>query len=213
MPSDPFFDSVYTRAGDYNGHEVRPEFEAFLRSIPPGGRCLDLGCGQGRQALPAARLGLHVHAVDYSEVAVRQLQALAGEEGLPIEAERADVRDFRPAPRRYDAIFMVSFLSHLPEAAARRVATDCFDWLADGGQVYVEAFTTADPAYTHASQESETAPALVQFFPPGTLRPLFRRFAISDYREFVEDDFTHGPAHQHGVALLIGRRPREADHR
>jgi cyclopropane fatty-acyl-phospholipid synthase-like methyltransferase len=207
MASDPFFDQVYRDAPDYYGHEVRPDFAEFLSSLPADARCLDLGCGQGRHTLFAARRGIFVHAVDYSDVAADQLRALAGNEGLPVEVESGDVRDLHPALGSYDGIFMVSFLSHLGATDVQPIVDRTLTWLKPGGGVYVEAFTTADPAFLHEPDKSETSPALKHFFAPGAVRRLFQRYAISDYREFVEDDLTHGPAHRHGVALLVGARP------
>ncbi len=207
MTSDPFFDQIYRAAPDYYGQEVRPDFEDFLRGLPAGARGLDLGAGQGRHTLFAARRGLKVHAVDYSDVAARQLRRLAEDKNLPVEVESGDVRNLRPRPGSYDAIFMVSFLSHLGDADVQPIVDRARGWLKPGGRVYVEAFTTADPAFRQEEDKSETSPALKRFFAPGEVRALFSRYAIADYREFIEDDLTHGPAHRHGVALLIGGRP------
>jgi cyclopropane fatty-acyl-phospholipid synthase-like methyltransferase len=207
MSSDPFFDQVYRAAEDYYGNEVRPDFEAFLLSLPRRARCLDLGCGQGRHTLFAARRGISVHAVDYSEVAASQLRKMTAEEGLPVEVESGDVRGLRPDPGSYDGIFMVSFLSHLDPADVRPIVDRALEWLKPGGQVYVEAFTTADPAFRQEADRSETSPALKRFFAPGEIRAFFDRYTVTKYREFVEDDHTHGPAHRHGVALLVGSRP------
>jgi cyclopropane fatty-acyl-phospholipid synthase-like methyltransferase len=129
------------------------------------------------------------------------------EEGLPVEVESGDVRDLHPGPGRYHAIFMVSFLSHLGDADVQPIVDRALGWLKLGGKVYVEAFTTADPAFRQEEDKSETSPALKRFFAPGEVRALFSRYSIAEYREFVEDDFTHGPAHRHGVAFLIGSRP------
>jgi cyclopropane fatty-acyl-phospholipid synthase-like methyltransferase len=154
------------------------------------------------------RGGARVHAVDYSDVAIAQLRSLAEEAGLPITTESGDVLDLAPAPMTYDAIFMVSFLSHLEAADLTRVVDMAHESLVPDGKVYVEAFTTADPGYRKAADARETSPELRHYFAPGALRRLFSRFAISDYREFVEDDRTHGPAHRHGVALLVAGRGR-----
>jgi len=207
--TNEFFDSVYLGKSDYYGYEVREDFADFLRGLESRQPyCLDLGCGQGRHAVFAARAGARVHAVDYSDVAIAQLRGLAEEAGLSITAQSGDVLDLAPAPMTYDAIFMVSFLSHLAARDLARIVDMAHQSLAPGGRVYVEAFTTADPGYRKAADASETSPALRHYFAPGGLRRLFSRFAISDYREFVEDDRTHGPAHRHGVALLIAGRGR-----
>jgi len=101
---------------------------------------------------------------------------------------------------------MVSLLSHLDLSAVQGVIDRAYAALAPGGQIFCEVFTTEDPGFRHAADASETAGALSTYFAPGTLKPYFAAFEIISYREFVEDDFAHGPAHQHGVALLVGRK-------
>jgi cyclopropane fatty-acyl-phospholipid synthase-like methyltransferase len=208
MVSSEFFDSIYVRHKDYYGTAVRPEFERFLAALPGNPPvCLDIGSGQGRHALIAAKAGIAVHALDYSDVAMRQLRGIAEAEGLPITVECGDAGTMALPPGAYDAVIMISLLSHLGGAAIPRLVERAFETLRPGGRVFVEAFTVDDPGYRRDSVKSETSDALRTYFRHGELKALFSPFAIHEYREFVEDDFAHGPAHQHGVALLIGERP------
>ncbi len=75
-------------------------FDAYGRR---GSRVLDVGCGQGRDALFIARLGHHVHAIDLSPSGIGDLQKDATSEGLAIDAEVADIRYFKTR-RRFDVI-------------------------------------------------------------------------------------------------------------
>jgi len=63
-----------------------------LAGVGPG-PVLDLGCGPGRHALPLARAGYPVTAVDTSRLLLDQLEKAAGD--LPIEIVEADMRQFR----------------------------------------------------------------------------------------------------------------------
>ena len=54
---------------------------------------LDVGCGQGRDALFIARLGHVVTAIDLSPSGISDLQRDAAAEGLAIFAEVADNRE------------------------------------------------------------------------------------------------------------------------
>ena len=203
-----FFDDFYSTGSDYYGLEARSEFHSFLANLPKGSLCLDLACGQGRHSVPAARAGHRVHAVDYSAVGIEQLRAYAATERLAIETEQADIRAVQPTPDTYDAVFLVSTLSHFLEADLQGLVAMSLAALRGGGQVFVEGFITADPGYEGGGDKSETAVALKYFFAPGALRGLFTGVEIDVYSEFMEDDFSHGPAHKHGVALLIGTKPR-----
>ena len=59
-------------------------------------RVLDVGCGQGRDALFIARLGHAVVAVDASPNGIRALDEAATASGLRIEAVVADIRSYTP---------------------------------------------------------------------------------------------------------------------
>lgn len=207
--SETYFDHFYAGGADYYGLDARPEYHAFIARLGKDARLLDLACGQGRHAIPAARTGASVHAVDYSKVAIDQLGAYAAQEGLAIAAEHADIRRFAPTPAYYDAAVSVSTLSHFDEPDLTPLVAMTLAALKPGGRAFVEAFTTADPGFTGTDAVSETAGALKHYFTPGALRQLFEDggFIVDAYHEFIEADLSHGPAHNHGVALLIGTRP------
>lgn len=55
---------------------------------------LDVGCGQGRDALFLARSGHRVTATDIAPTGIKDLQREAAAEGLEINAVVADIRDY-----------------------------------------------------------------------------------------------------------------------
>lgn len=201
-----FFDAIYRDATDYYGHDMRPEFTAFIEGLAPDARVLEIGSGQGRHAIWVAETGRPIHAVDYSAVATEQMAALGRERGIPLTAECADAGALTVEPGSYDAVVMISLLSHLDAAIVPKVIETVHTALRPGGLVFSEAFTVDDPGFTHASQESETAEALTAYFAHGEIGHLFAAFRTVSYREFIEDDLAHGPAHTHGVALYVGAK-------
>jgi SAM-dependent methyltransferase len=63
---------------------------------------LELGCGQGPDALFLAGKGVRVSAIDTSAVGIAQLTAKARERGISLNASVRDMRD--PPAGRFDAI-------------------------------------------------------------------------------------------------------------
>lgn len=61
-----------------------PELIHFYSAIKEKGTLLDLGCGQGRDAIALAKLGFDVTGVDYSKVGIEQLNAIAKRESLSL---------------------------------------------------------------------------------------------------------------------------------
>ena len=73
---------------------------------------LDLGVGEGRNAVYLAQQGHAVTAVDYSAQGLRKTRRLADEKDVEVETIEADVRDWAP-DRSWDAI-VVTFLHLTP---------------------------------------------------------------------------------------------------
>jgi SAM-dependent methyltransferase len=107
-----------------------------------GGLAIDLGAGFGMHAIPLARAGYEVIAVDSSPQLLEQLKDLAG--GLAIQPVAADLMTFEeylPAGRQADLILcMGDTLTHLPEARLiERLASSVARALRDGGR-FVSTF-------------------------------------------------------------------------
>lgn len=68
-----------------------PELIELFESFPNKGRLLDLGCGQGRDAIALARIGFRVMGIDHSEVGIKQMNAIAKAEKLPLTGYVDDI--------------------------------------------------------------------------------------------------------------------------
>ena len=79
-----------------------------------GRRLLDLGCGEGRHCLLAARMGFRPTGVDYEPLAIRRAQALARQAGLAdrIQWAVADIFALPFAPDSWDVVLDYGCLHH-----------------------------------------------------------------------------------------------------
>ena len=108
-------------------------------AMPPG-TVLDLGAGEGRNAVWLARRGWRVTAVDFSDVAIERGRALAQEAGVTeaIQFVTENVLDFYPRPGGYDLV--LSMFVHLPADQRRTVLKRATAALAPGGVILVVGY-------------------------------------------------------------------------
>jgi tellurite methyltransferase len=83
-------------------------------------RILDLGCGEGRDAVYFARNGNQVTAVEIAPSGVHKAQCLAAEAGVSFSIHCMDIREFALRPE-YDILFANNSLSAL--------GTECLEYL------------------------------------------------------------------------------------
>jgi SAM-dependent methyltransferase len=115
-------------AGDFGriavGYEQgAAEFIGRL-GLKAGERVLDVACGTGNLALPAARGGARVTAIDIAPALVAQLAERAAEEGLTVDAREGDAEALPIADGSFDAtvtMFGAMFAAHPEQAAAELV--------------------------------------------------------------------------------------------
>ena len=74
--------------------EPYPELIEFFADYPKKGKLLDLGCGQGRDAIALARLGYDVLGVDNSKVGIDQMHEIGKAKNLTLVGQVADIYDF-----------------------------------------------------------------------------------------------------------------------
>ena len=99
------------------------------------GRALDLGCGEGRNAVWLASQGWTVTGVDFSEVGLEKARRLAEAQGVPVEWKLAALRTYTPAAATYDLVVMLYL--HLPAEDRRSVHAEAAAALRAGGAILV----------------------------------------------------------------------------
>jgi SAM-dependent methyltransferase len=95
------------------------------------GRALDLGCGEGRNAVWLAEQGWHVTGVDFSEAGLQKARELAQVRKVEVNWVLADVTAFRPKPVSYDLVLICYLQLPVPERHA--VMAHARDALVVGG--------------------------------------------------------------------------------
>jgi tellurite methyltransferase len=133
------YDAHYAASDKACGDPFEP-FVEFASALSPPASVLDLGCGQGRDALLFARAGHSVVGVDLSSVGVAQLRERAQAEGLDVQAEVGDVVTYVP-DKVFDVVLLDRVLHMLPTESARAVVLAmAAEATHDGGWVLVSEY-------------------------------------------------------------------------
>ncbi len=90
------YDKLYGETRDALGKPTSVFVDFFVQLDQQNVRVLDIGCGQGRDAIFIARKGHRVVGVDISTNGIRDLKAVAARENLPIEGVVADTATYEP---------------------------------------------------------------------------------------------------------------------
>lgn len=97
------------RAGDSPGAPAE-YMEQLLRTLPLGGRALDLAAGDGANSLLLASRGWKVTAVDISAIGLQIGKRVAGP--LPIDWQVADLDEYEPPAESFDLVICFRFFDH-----------------------------------------------------------------------------------------------------
>lgn len=96
----------YYQKQDYFGNPY-PELLEYFDGMDRTKTVVDLGCGQGRDAIALGRLGFQVTGVDVSSVGIEQMNAVATQEGLNVTGVVSDLETYEHLPD-YDVILLDS---------------------------------------------------------------------------------------------------------
>lgn len=83
----------------------------------PAGSALDLGCGEGRNAVYLAERGWEVLGIDYAEAGIDKARRIASKRGVSATFSVADAATYEPPVASFDLVAII-FLHTDPETRA-----------------------------------------------------------------------------------------------
>jgi SAM-dependent methyltransferase len=101
------------------------------------GRALDLGAGEGRNAIWLAGRGWQVTAVDFASIAVGRIASHAALQNVHLDAIIANALAYHPTPNSYD-LALLCYLQ-LPAMQLRKAISNAVGGLDTGGRLVVVA--------------------------------------------------------------------------
>ena len=196
------YDERYDRPGYYWGKTPSATCYRVLQMLPPHRqlRLLDIGCGEGRNAVFFARNGYHVTAFDTSPKGVEKTKQLAVDAGVPIEAFVADINCFRLADP-FDVLFSTGVLQYVPAERRKDLFANYRQFTSPGGLNVFSVFVKK-PFLGKAPDAEKTAHKWIS----GELLTYYHDWKVEFCTEEIFDCMSSGVPHQHAVNRIIARR-------
>lgn len=181
------------------GYHFGTEPNAFLMSkahlLKAGQKALSIADGEGRNSVFLAQLGLDVLAMDYSPAALAKARALAGERGVTVRFEQADLETWKWPVAEFDVVVAI-FIQFCPPPLRARVFESMKRALKPGGLILMQGYRPEQLEYKTGGPSQ-----IEQLYTRELLEEAFAdcgSVEIEEYDREVQEGAGHG-----GMSALI----------
>ncbi|MDE7014634.1 MAG: methyltransferase domain-containing protein [Kineothrix sp.] len=177
----------------------------IIKCLPPVKqyRVLDMGCGEGKDAVFFAKCGYHVTAFDISQQGIEKAKKLAKHNEVHVNFFQADIIDYHP-DNEYDIIFSSGVLHYIPQPKRKEFCDSLKSHTSDIGinalNVFVQKpFIPCAPDST-AKEESK------ELWHSGELFGYYHDWLFHTCQEEIFDCNSGNIPHKHCMNTLIAHK-------
>lgn len=211
------YDSLYSKTINLFGSEPETCLQAFETQIPKG-PVLDIGAGQGRNALFLAETGFEVHALEPSKEGIRHLKDQASLRHLNVKCIQKEFGKYNSKSEVYSAVLVFGLIQILSAEDRQAMIERVPSWLVPGGLLFLTGFGTQDPSMKRVqmnwheltSQHFVSPEQEYRFYlKPGQVSTLFPGYQVLHLFEGWGPWHRHGDSEpeRHDMVELVARKP------
>lgn len=197
------YDNVYSgESGYYWGVNPSPMCLKVISLIPPDKRLkvLDIGCGEGKNAVFFARCGYDVSAFDISDAGIEKVKRLADNARVHVNVFKADIWDYR-LDCKYDILFSCGVLHYIKPELRDEIFNDYRKNTNVNG---IHAFNVfVQKPFIEKYPENEEHAYL---WHSGQLLSYYHDWFTEDFSEYIFDCNSSGIPHKHALNQIYTRR-------
>ncbi len=199
------YDSKYKKEDYYWGHVPNELCYEIMRIKPPIKplKVLDIGCGEGVNAVFLAVNGYDVTAFDISEQGLNKAKALADKYGVKVKFLKADVRDYR-LEIDYDIIFSSGVFHYIPMELRKRVIDNLKTHTANDGINVINVFVKKP--FIPNPPDMEERELMAGDWKSGELFTYYHDWMLHKMEERIFDCTSGGKHHKHCMNVLISQK-------
>ncbi|MEK6928541.1 MAG: methyltransferase domain-containing protein [Nanoarchaeota archaeon] len=167
-----------------------------LLKYKQNGDVLDLGCGEGRNALFLAKKGFSVVGIDSSNEGIKKFLQLAKENNVSVEGQAEDIKDYQ-FTKKFDVIISIATLHFLKKKDISLLINKMKENTKKKGLNIISVFTEENPFK-----------GFPYLFKKNELKETYKDWSIIYYREFMTPLEHHGKgeSHRHGIAVIVAQK-------
>ena len=117
----------------------------------PAGRALDLGAGEGRNAIWLAEHGWQVTGVEFADVALGRARQIAADRHVEVNWIQADVLQWKAESTGFDLVLLIYL--HFPRQAMATVLRNAQDAVAPGGTLLLIGHDRSNYEHGHGGPQ------------------------------------------------------------
>lgn len=199
------YDNRYNTEGYYWGLTPNNLCYEIMRMKPPikPYKVLDIGCGEGKDAVFLARNGYAVTAFDASEQGLSKARELAEKRGVKIDFFKADVRDFR-LETDYDIIFSSGVFHYIPSELRESVIDNLKTHTMSNGINVINVFVRKP--FVPLPPDTEIGEFAAGDWKSGELFMYYHDWLFHKNDEWIFDCNSSGMPHKHCMDVLIAEK-------
>lgn len=200
-----YYESDYQKDEYFWGVEPNTACLKILELIPPTRplKLLDIGCGEGKDAVFLARCGYDVSAFDISEAGLEKTKRLADKARVHVRTFRANVWDFR-LDEKYDILYSSGVLHYIKPDLRDEIMANYKSHVNISGLVAFHVFVEKPFIVPPPEKEDHSYP-----WKSGQLFTCFHDWYIAHCTEYVFDCNSSGIPHRHAANRLFARNSQE----
>ena len=195
-----YYDEVYRSNEYYWGNLPSEMCGKILFYFPPidKPKVLDIGCGEGKDAIFLAKCGYEVDAFDLTTSGISKLESLAKDSGVSLNANTADLMTYEPQ-KLYDVIYCSGALHYIKPHLLEVVLAKYKACVKLNGIVAFNVFVKKP--FIDPSPENEEA----YLWNSGQLLSFFSDWLVEEFSETIIDCNSSNIAHKHALNFLFAR--------
>ena len=186
----------------YWGTEPGSFLDELISLCPPseGKKVLDIGCGEGKDAVYMAEKGYDVSAFDLTENGIRKTIALAQTKDVKINAYVDDINTF-DLSKQYDIIYSTGTVQYLFDENKEEFFKKLEKITKPDGIVFINVFVEKSFLELPPDWDMEE-----KMWKSGELFTYFADWKFERIDEVIFEDFSGGKSHYHCMDTIICRK-------